>query len=84
MFLREVPIEELKTGDRVLSYRGRPGKILLMSDIGATQHIYIIVWSIEDKWTDEKQFISVDGNVHIRNPEDYPISDNEIRYLGRN
>ena len=82
MFLRELPITSLKTGDKVISSRGRLGRILLLEDFGVSQHKYFILWSTEGKWENEKQLVSEDANVHEMNSLEYPVTDKDIKYLG--
>jgi hypothetical protein len=82
MLLREIAIINLRTGDRVLSHRGRPGRVLMMNDIGVTQHIYLILWSMDGVWESEKQLISVDANLHGMDGE-YPVTEKDVKYLGR-
>lgn len=97
MYLREVPIEQLRTGDRVLSYKGRPGVIVFSDPIGEyPADCFIIVWSRDKKWMERtpepnpaydqssylSRFISVGANVHFDTVE-HPVGKNDIEYLGQ-
>lgn len=65
MLLGEVPFQDLKVGDRVISTRGRPGVI---SAIYKERHWVVdIEWSQEPPWDQEEQVMSSGYQFQIEN-----------------
>lgn len=75
MNLDDVPHEQIQVGDKVVSYRGRPGVITF-----AGQQRYFAVdiqWSTESPWENETSDVS---SIYLYS---YRRTPNPIEYLGQ-